>query len=100
MADGDTVKMELTFWRGDKNPGDVIEVPADEVHRWEGFAKRVAASDPADAPGPSGAPADSAPAADWRAYAVSLGMEKSKADKASKAELQDFATKATAGATA
>ncbi|MFB7707884.1 hypothetical protein [Streptomyces sp. NPDC056105] len=100
MADGDMVKMELTFWRGDKRPGDVIEVPADEVHRWQGFAKPVATPDPADVPGPSGAPADSASAADWRAYAVSLGMEKAKADKATKQELQDFATKATAGATA
>jgi hypothetical protein len=48
MADGDLVKMELTFWRDGKEPGDVIEVPADEVHRYKGFAKLV------DAPKPSG----------------------------------------------
>ncbi|MFJ8923853.1 hypothetical protein ACIREK_30800 [Streptomyces sp. NPDC102415] len=41
MADGDTVKMRLTFWRNGKKPGDVIEVPADEVHRWKGFAEQV-----------------------------------------------------------
>ncbi|MFJ6566646.1 hypothetical protein ACIQNU_04450 [Streptomyces sp. NPDC091292] len=41
MADGDTVKMKLTFWRGDKKPGDVIDVPVDEVHRWKGFATQV-----------------------------------------------------------
>lgn len=41
MADCDTVKMRLTFWRDGKQPGDVIEVRADEVHRWEGFAKKV-----------------------------------------------------------
>ncbi|MFM9616859.1 hypothetical protein ACKI14_02715 [Streptomyces turgidiscabies] len=41
MADGDTVKMKLTFWRDGKKPGDVIDVPVDEVHRWTGFAKPV-----------------------------------------------------------
>ena len=41
MADGDTVKMELTFWRDGKQPGDTVEVPADEVHRWKGFAKKA-----------------------------------------------------------
>ncbi|GHJ04819.1 hypothetical protein TPA0906_66840 [Streptomyces olivaceus] len=48
MTDGDTVKMKLTFPRGTQKPGDLIEVPADEVHRWKGFAK------PVDTPKPSG----------------------------------------------
>lgn len=51
MADGDMVKMKLTFWRDGKAPGDVIEVPADEVHRWTGFAVRD------DAPAPAAATA-------------------------------------------
>lgn len=38
MADGDTVKMKLTFWRDGKKPGDLVDVPVDEVHRWKGFA--------------------------------------------------------------
>lgn len=101
MADGDVVKMKLTFWRDGKKPGDVIDVPADEVHRWKGFAVSVEdTTDPADVPNPGGAPADSAPVADWRTYAVKLGMEKTKADKAQKPELQDYVAKATAGATA
>lgn len=100
MADGDVVKMKLTFWRDDKKPGDIIEVPTDEVHRWEGFAVRVEPDNPADIPGPDGTPAESAPVAEWRAYATRLGMDKAKADKASKAELQDYVAKATAGATA
>ncbi|MDP9953165.1 MULTISPECIES: hypothetical protein [Streptomyces] len=37
----DAVKMKLTFWRGDKKPGDTVDVPADEVHRWKGFAEVV-----------------------------------------------------------
>lgn len=41
MADGDTVKMKLTFWRDGKKPGDLVDVPVDEVHRWTGFAKPV-----------------------------------------------------------
>ncbi|MGQ4338068.1 hypothetical protein ACN6LF_001864 [[Kitasatospora] papulosa] len=41
MANSSTVKMKLTFWRGDKQPGDTVEVPADEVHRWKGFAEVV-----------------------------------------------------------
>ncbi|MFH8867167.1 hypothetical protein [Streptomyces griseus] len=41
MADTGTVKMRLTFWRGDKQPGDTVDVPADEVHRWKGFAEVV-----------------------------------------------------------
>ena len=55
---------------------------------------------PADTPGTDGAPAESAPVADWRTYAISLGLEKTKADKATKQELQNFVAKATAGATA
>lgn len=101
MADGDFVKMKLTFWRESQPPGTVIDVPADEVHKWKGFAVPVEdTTDPADIPNPGGAPADSAPTADWRAYAVKLGLDKVKADKASKQELQDFVAKATAGATA
>lgn len=42
-SDIDTVKVELTFWRDGKKPGDVIEVPVDEVPRWVGFAKPIAA---------------------------------------------------------
>lgn len=42
-SDIDTVKVELTFWRDGKKPGDVIEIPVDEVPRWAGFAKPVAA---------------------------------------------------------
>ncbi|MGW5291480.1 hypothetical protein [Streptomyces bacillaris] len=37
----DTVKMKLTFPRGKQMPGEVIEVAADEVHRWKGFAEPV-----------------------------------------------------------
>ncbi|MEU0991272.1 hypothetical protein [Streptomyces sp. NPDC005953] len=37
-ADGDTVKMRLTFPRGKQQPGEIVDVPADEVHRWKGFA--------------------------------------------------------------
>ncbi|MGW0920085.1 hypothetical protein ACWD3J_13845 [Streptomyces sp. NPDC002755] len=44
MADGDVVKMRLTFWRDQQPPGTVIDVPADEVHRWKGFA--VVADEP------------------------------------------------------
>jgi hypothetical protein len=97
MADGDTVKMRLTFWRDDKVPGDIVEVPVEDVKRWQGFA--VVVQDAAPAPKTSG-PTGSAPAAEWRTYAVSLGMDKTEADKASKAELQDFAAKAVAGGTA
>ncbi|MFJ6559975.1 hypothetical protein ACIQMV_08840 [Streptomyces sp. NPDC091412] len=97
MADGDTVKMRLTFWRDDKKPGDLIDVPADEVHRWKGFAVEV--DEPAPT-GPNGRPADSASVAEWRAYCMRLGMEKPDADKASKQELQTYASRATAGAKA
>ncbi|MGW6288839.1 hypothetical protein [Streptomyces sp. NPDC055107] len=37
----DTVNMRLTFPRGKQQPGDTVEVPADEVHRWKGFAELV-----------------------------------------------------------
>ncbi|MFJ3089024.1 hypothetical protein [Streptomyces sp. NPDC086838] len=39
MADGSTVKMKLTFWRDGLKPGDTVDVPADEVHRWKGYAE-------------------------------------------------------------
>ena len=41
MADTGTVKMRLTFWRDGKKPGDIIDIPADEVHRWKGYAQPV-----------------------------------------------------------
>lgn len=63
MADGDTVKMKLTFWRDGKQPGDVIDVPVDEVHRWTGFAKPVDEAKPtAKAPTPTAATAETAKA--------------------------------------
>lgn len=37
----DTVKMTLTFPRGKQQPGETVEVPADEVHRWKGFAEPI-----------------------------------------------------------
>lgn len=108
MADGDTVKMRLTFWRDGKNPGDLIDVPADEVHRWTGFAVLADDSDgeatpPVDTtpePEPSAQPADNAKVDEWRAYAVSIGMEPAKAETATKKELQDFVAATTAGSQA
>ncbi|WP_416476939.1 hypothetical protein [Streptomyces sp. LKA04] len=107
MADGDVVKMKLTFWRGDQPPGTVIEVPADEVHRWKGFAEQVGepvpsgeSTTPTAATNPFPRPADGAKVDDWRSYAVHLGMEQADADKATKADLQDYATKTTAGSKA
>ncbi|CAM5695096.1 hypothetical protein STENM36S_01772 [Streptomyces tendae] len=107
MADGDVVKMKLTFWRGDKAPGDLIEVPADEVHRWKGFAEQVGeptpsgeSTTPAAANSPFPRPADGAKVDDWRTYAVHLGMEQADADKATKADLQDYAAKTAAGSKA
>ena len=107
MADGDVVKMKLTFWRDDKKPGDVIEIPADEVHRWKGFAEQVGepyqsgkSTTPTAAEAEFPRPADGAKVDDWRSYAVHLGMEQANADKATKSELVAFADKTTAGATA
>ncbi|MGC4925540.1 hypothetical protein [Streptomyces sp. DT117] len=37
----DTVKMKLTFPRGKQLPGETVEVAADEVHRWKGYAEPV-----------------------------------------------------------
>ncbi|MFJ3141723.1 hypothetical protein ACIPJM_04630 [Streptomyces halstedii] len=37
----DLVKMKLTFPRGKQQPGEIVDVPADEVHRWKGFAEVV-----------------------------------------------------------
>ncbi|WP_420032233.1 hypothetical protein ACN2WE_05065 [Streptomyces sp. cg28] len=110
MADGDVVKMKTTFWRDTQPPGTIIEVPADEVHRWVGFAEQIGdpypsgqTADPTgdnDYPKPAEKPTDSAAVAEWRLYAVTLGMEQAKADKATKAELQDFVAKTEAGAKA
>jgi hypothetical protein len=111
MADGDVVKMKLTFWRDQQPPGTVIEVPADEVHRWKGFATQEGDPYPSnstttpsaadgDFPKPTEQPTDSAKVDEWRTYAVTLGMEQARADKATKAELQDYVTKTTAGAQA
>lgn len=99
MADGDVVKMKLTFWRDGKKPGDIVEVPADEVHRWKGFATQV------DQPEPSGEtttpttaddgkPAEGASLSDWRAYAIKRGMDEIKANKSTKIDLQDWVAKA------
>ncbi|MFI7890877.1 hypothetical protein ACIFUY_06390 [Streptomyces sp. CACIS-1.16CA] len=41
MSDRSTVKMKLTFPRGKQQPGEIVDVPADEVHRWKGFAVPV-----------------------------------------------------------
>jgi len=41
MADDNTVKMRLTFPRGKQMPGEIVEVAADEVHRWKGYAEPV-----------------------------------------------------------
>ncbi|MYW34473.1 hypothetical protein [Streptomyces sp. SID2119] len=41
MADDNTVKMKLTFPRGKQMPGEIVEVAADEVHRWKGYAEVV-----------------------------------------------------------
>ncbi|MFJ6729370.1 hypothetical protein ACIQPQ_31160 [Streptomyces sp. NPDC091281] len=107
MADGDVVKMRLTFWRDNKKPGDVIEIPADEVHRWDGFA--VQEGDPypsGETTTPTAAqaeyprPADGAKVDDWRTYAIGLGMERGDADKATKADLITYADTTTAGAQA
>lgn len=57
MADTDLIKMKLTFPRGKQQPGEIVTVRADEVHRWRGFAVEVdepkpvaKASTPATAP--------------------------------------------------
>ncbi|MFE4420443.1 hypothetical protein [Streptomyces sp. NPDC056817] len=89
MADGDTVKMRLTFWRGELKPGDIIDVPEDETHRWKGFAVLVGEPQP-PAPPVNPKPDVKAPVDEWRAYAVKRGMEQARADKASKQELMDY----------
>jgi hypothetical protein len=39
MSDNDElVKLRLTFWNGDKKPGDVIEVRPENVNSWRGYA--------------------------------------------------------------
>jgi hypothetical protein len=95
MADGDTVKMRLTFWRGDKRPGDIVEVPVDEAPRWVGFAEHVETAKPRP-----GTPSDAAKVDDWRAYAISLGMGASAAETATKRDLQDYVKAAPAPAQA
>ncbi|NEA52427.1 hypothetical protein [Streptomyces sp. SID10815] len=111
MADGDVVTMRLTFWRDDLKPGDTVEVPADEVHRWTGYAVQDSEPHPTnqtttptaaagDYPKLAEQPADSAKVDEWRTYAVTLGMDKGDADKATKADLQDYAAKSSASAKA
>ena len=95
MADGDVVKMKLTFWRDGKQPGDVIDVPADEVHSWKGFAEQVSAPEPSgETTTPTsvgdGKPAESAKVAEWRAYAVTRGYDDVKVNDATKQELIDW----------
>ncbi|MBL3664531.1 hypothetical protein JL475_00525 [Streptomyces sp. M2CJ-2] len=95
MADGDTVKMKLTFWRDDKQPGDLVDVPADEVHRWKGFAVQVDEPEPTpETTTPTtvadGKPAETAKVDEWRAYAIKRGYDESKANKATKQELIDW----------
>ncbi|WP_145503138.1 hypothetical protein [Streptomyces sp. CFMR 7] len=46
----DTVKMKLTFPRGKAMPGEIVDVPADEVHRWKGYAEPVEDAPKADEP--------------------------------------------------
>lgn len=48
MSDRSTVKMRLTFPRGKQQPGETVDVPADEVHRWRGFAELVKDDSKAD----------------------------------------------------
>lgn len=48
MSDRSTVKMRLTFPRGKQQPGEIVEVASDEVHRWEGFAELVEDTPKAD----------------------------------------------------
>ncbi|MFG3136128.1 hypothetical protein ACGFZA_07880 [Streptomyces sp. NPDC048211] len=52
MADTDLIKMRLTFPRGTQQPGEVIDVRADEVHRWKGFAEPVGDAPKAEASKP------------------------------------------------
>ncbi|MCX5145085.1 hypothetical protein [Streptomyces sp. NBC_00338] len=47
MADTDLIKMRLTFPRGKQQPGEIVDVRADEVHRWKGFAVAVDEPKPA-----------------------------------------------------
>ncbi len=47
MSDS-TVKMKLTFPRGKQMPGETVEVAADEVHRWKGYAELVEDTPKAD----------------------------------------------------
>lgn len=98
MADGDVVKMKLTFWRDDKKPGDIVEVPADEVHRWKGFAVQEgepyqSGSTTTPTAVDNGKPAETAKVADWRAYAVQRGYDESKVGDATKQDLIDWVTK-------
>ncbi|MFD3520412.1 hypothetical protein [Streptomyces sp. NPDC058653] len=41
MSDPDLVKLKLTFWNKGKKPGDVIEVRAEDVKSWKGYAVPV-----------------------------------------------------------
>lgn len=95
MADGELVKMKLTFWRDQQPPGTVIEVPADEVHRWKGFAEQQGDPYPSgETTTPTtvddGKPAETAKVADWRAYAVKRGYDDGKVNDATKQDLIDW----------
>lgn len=41
MSGADMVRMKLIFWHGTKAPGEVVEVRADEVASWYGYAERL-----------------------------------------------------------
>ncbi|MFJ1648012.1 hypothetical protein [Streptomyces sp. NPDC088258] len=41
MSDNHLVKLRLTFWRGDKQPGDTFEVRPEDVNSWKGYAVPV-----------------------------------------------------------
>lgn len=98
MADGDVVKMRLTFWRDGKVPGDTVEIPVDEVPRWKGFAVQEGepyqsgqTTTPTATDG--GKPAETAKVADWRAYAVQRGYDDGKVNDATKQDLIDWVAK-------
>ncbi|MFJ2110623.1 hypothetical protein ACIOEX_01620 [Streptomyces sp. NPDC087850] len=44
MPDNHLIKLRLTFWHGDKAPGDVIEVRPENAASWKGYAVPVDAA--------------------------------------------------------